>query len=154
MSHEGRVAVITGAGRNIGEAIAHRLADEGASIAVVDLDQGRADKVVSDLTQRAVKAMSFVCDVSRPEQIEVTVGEIHAHFGRIDILVNNVAISDNKNILDIDLATWQRTLDITLTAPFYFAKCVAHKMVEDKTPGNIVNVSSTCLLYTSDAADE
>jgi len=57
--------------------------------------------------------------------------------------VNNVAISDNKNILDIDLATWQRTLNITLTAPFYFAKCVAHKMVEDQTAGNIVNVSST-----------
>ena len=71
------------------------------------------------------------------------VSAIHAHFGRIDILVNNVAISDNKNILDIDLATWQRTLDITLTAPFYFAKCVAHKMVEDQRAGNIVNVSST-----------
>ena len=66
------------------------------------------------------------------------------HFGELNILVNNVAISDNKNILDIDLATWQRTLDITLTAPFYFAKCVAHKMmVEDQTAGNIVNVSST-----------
>ena len=65
-----------------------------------------------------MSAAAFVCDVSKPEQIETTVGAIHAHFGRIDILVNNVAISDNKNILDIDLATWQRTLDITLTAPF------------------------------------
>ena len=137
MSHDGKVAVVTGAGRNIGEAIAHRLADEGAAIAVVDLDQGRADKVVSDLTQRGVSAAAFVCDVSSPEQIETTVGDIHAHYGRIDILVNNVAISD------IDLATWQRTLNITLTAPFYFAKCVAHKMVEDQTAGNIVNVSST-----------
>ena len=90
-----------------------------------------------------MSAAAFVCDVSKPEQIETTVGAIHAHFGRIDILVNNVAISDNKNILDIDLATWQRTLDITLTAPFYFAKCVAHRMVEDQTAGNIVNVSST-----------
>jgi len=143
MSHDGKVAVVTGAGRNIGEAIAHRLADEGAAIAVVDLDQGRADKVVSDLAQRGVSAAAFVCDVSSPEQIETTVGDIHAHYGRIDILVNNVAISDNKNILDIDLATWQRTLNITLTAPFYFAKCVAHKMVEDQTAGNIVNVSST-----------
>jgi len=143
MSHEDKVAVVTGAGRNIGEAIAHRLADEGAAIAVVDLDQGRADKVVADLNGKGVSAAAFVCDVSSPEQIETTVSAIHAHFGRIDILVNNVAISDNKNILDIDLVTWQRTLDITLTAPFYFAKCVAHKMVEDQRAGNIVNVSST-----------
>ena len=141
MSHEGKVAVVTGAGRNIGEAIAHRLAGDGAAIAVVDLDQGRADKVVADLTGKGVSAAAFVCDVSSPEQIEATVDRIHG--GRIDILVNNVAISDNKNILDIDLATWQRTLDITLTAPFYFAKCVAHKMVEDQRVGNIVNVSST-----------
>lgn len=143
MSLKDKVAVVTGAGRNIGEAIAHRLADEGAAIAVVDLDQGRADKVVADLSRKDISTAAFVCDVSSPEQIETTVGTIHAHFGRINILVNNVAISDNKNILDIDLATWQRTLDITLTAPFYFAKCVAHKMVEDQTAGNIVNVSST-----------
>ena len=143
MSLKDKVAVVTGAGRNIGEAIAHRLADEGAAIAVVDLDQGRADKVVADLNRKGISTAAFVCDVSDPEQIETTVGEIHAHFGRTNILVNNVAISDNKNILDIDLATWQRTLDITLTAPFYFAKCVAHKMVEDQTAGNIVNVSST-----------
>ena len=115
MSHAGKVAVVTGAGE-IGEAVAHRLADEGAAIAVVD--QGRADKVVADLSGKEVSAAAFVCDVSKPEQIETTVGAIHAHFGRIDILVNNVAISDNKNILDIDLATWERTLDITLTAPF------------------------------------
>ena len=143
MGHEGKLAIITGAGRNIGEAIAHRLADDGASIAVVDLDQGRADKVVGDLLDKGVSAAPFVCDVSNPEQIMTTVEAIHEVFKRIDILVNNVAISDNKNILDIDLTTWQKTLDITLTAPFYFAKCVAHKMVDQGIPGNIVNVSST-----------
>ena len=70
-----------------------------------------------------------------------TVEAIHEVFKRIDILVNNVAISDNKNILDIDLITWQKTLDITPDRPFYFAKCVAHKMVDQGIAGNIVNVS-------------
>lgn len=138
-----KVAIVTGAGRNIGEAISHRLADDGCAIAVVDLDQGRADHVVADLTAKGIEAAAFVCDVSDPSQIEATVEAVHQHFGRIDVLVNNVAISDNKHILDIDLALWQKTLDITLTAPFYFTKCVAHKMVADGTPGNIVNVSST-----------
>ncbi|HCL69187.1 MAG TPA: NAD(P)-dependent oxidoreductase, partial [Gammaproteobacteria bacterium] len=64
MGNEGKLAIITGAGRNIGEAIAHRLADDGASIAVVDLDQGRADKVAGDLLDKGVSAAPFVCDVS------------------------------------------------------------------------------------------
>ena len=80
MSLKDKVAVVTGAGRNIGEAIAQRLADEGAAIAVVDLDQGRADKVVADLSGKGCRRQ-FVCDVSSPEQIETTVGAIHAHFG-------------------------------------------------------------------------
>ena len=92
MSLNDKVAVVTGAGRNIGEAIAHRLADEGAAIAVVDLDQGRADKVVADLSGKGVSAATFVCDVSSPEHIETTVGAIHAHFGELNNLVNNFAI--------------------------------------------------------------
>ncbi len=143
MKLKNRVAIITGAGRNIGEATAHRLASEGANIAVVDLDGPRAETVAADLEAKGVSARGFVCDVSVPQDIEKTVDAVHSHFGRIDILVNNVAMSDNKNILNIDLATWQKTIDITLTAPFYFSKCVAHKMVDDGTPGNIVNVSST-----------
>ncbi len=143
MSHANKVAIVTGAGRNIGEAIAHRLADDHSSIAVVDLDKERAESVVADLIGRGTTAAPFVCDVSIPDQIQKTVNSIYSHFGRIDILVNNVAISDNKNILDIDLTTWQKTLDITLTAPFYFGKCFAEKLVLDGKPGNIVNVSST-----------
>ncbi|MDP5342947.1 MAG: SDR family oxidoreductase [Litorivicinaceae bacterium] len=143
MKTKHKVAIVTGAGRNIGEAISHRLADDGFAIAVVDLDQGRADHVVSDLTAKGIEAAAFVCDVSDPVQIETTVNAVHGHFGRIDVLVNNVAISDNKHILEIDLALWQKTMDITLTAPFYFTKCVAHKMVADGTGGNVVNVSST-----------
>ena len=138
-----RVAIVTGAGRNIGESIAHTLAAEGASIAVVDLDKARAEKVASDVRKRGVEADAFVCDVSDPAAIEATTQAIEKRFGRIDILVNNVAISDNKHMLDITLEEWQRTIDITLTAPFYFSQCVARSMVNHKVAGNIVNVSST-----------
>jgi len=139
-----RVAVITGAGRNIGEAIAETLAAEGASVAVVDLDAQLGAQVAQKLRdQFGVEAESYVCDVAQPEQIEQTTAAIVKRFGGIDILVNNVAMSDNKHILEISLEQWQRTMDITLTAPFYFSQCVAKTMVEQKRTGNIVNVTST-----------
>lgn len=138
-----RVAIVTGAGRNIGESIAHTLAGEGALIAVVDLDQKRAEKVVAYLRKQGKEAEAFVCDVSDTSAIEATTNAIEKRFGKIDILVNNVAISDNQHMLDISLEQWQRTLDITLTAPFYFSQCVARSMVKHKVAGNIVNVSST-----------
>ena len=141
---EKRVAVITGAGRNIGEAIAETLAAEGALVAVVDLDAELGGKVAQKLRDHyGVEAESFVCDVAQPEQIEHTTAAIVKRFGGIDILVNNVAMSDNKHILEISLEQWQRTMDITLTAPFYFSQCVARSMVAQKRSGNIVNVTST-----------
>lgn len=144
MKLSNRVAVITGAGRNIGEAIAETLAAEGAKVAVVDLDATLGAQVAQRLRdQFGVEAESFVCDVAQPEQIEQTTAAIVKRFGGIDILVNNVAMSDNKHILDISLEQWQRTMDITLTAPFYFSQCVARSMVEQKRTGNIVNVTST-----------
>ena len=81
--------------------------------------------------------------MAQPEQIEQTTAAIVKRFGGIDILVNNVAMSDNKHMLEISLEQWQRTMDITLTAPFYFSQCVVRSMVAQKRSGNIVNVTST-----------
>ncbi|MGY9106836.1 MAG: SDR family NAD(P)-dependent oxidoreductase, partial [Alphaproteobacteria bacterium] len=86
-----QVAIITGAGRNIGEAIAKKLASEGAAIAVVDLDKARGDKVAADIVSAGGKAKGYVCDVSKEQDIIDTVKGVVADFGRIDILVNNAA---------------------------------------------------------------
>jgi NAD(P)-dependent dehydrogenase (short-subunit alcohol dehydrogenase family) len=138
-----QVAIITGAGRNIGEAIAKLLAAEGAAIAVVDLDKSRGDKVASEIVAGGGKAKGYVCDVSKEQDIIDTVKTVVADFGRIDILVNNAAISDNKHILDITKEQWDSVIAVTLTAPMLFGKYVAKEMIAGGYGGKMVNTSST-----------
>ena len=147
MRLQGKVAIVTGAGRNIGEATAKLLAAEGARVAVVDLDQGRAEKVSGDIKAAGHDARPFVANVASEADIQKLVRDVVAAWGRIDILVNNVAISDNKTILDITKEEWDRVIAVTLTGPFLMAKYVAKLMVDQGTPGAIVNVGSTSGIY-------
>ncbi len=142
-----QTAIVTGAGRNIGEDVAKLLASEGAFIAVVDLDKDRGEKVAADIIAAGGKAKAFVCDVGKEADIEATVKGVMEAFGHIDILVNNAAISDNKHMFDITTEEWNRTLAITLTGPFLFAKHAAKAMVSTKAKGKIVNVGSTSGYY-------
>jgi len=138
-----QVAIITGAGRNIGEEAARLFAKEGAAIAVVDMDRNRADKVTQAITAAGGKAKTYLCDVAQEDQIIATVNAVAADWGRLDILINNVAISDNKHLFDITKAEWDRVLAVCLTAPMLFSKYAAKEMIAGKRGGKIVNVSST-----------
>jgi NAD(P)-dependent dehydrogenase (short-subunit alcohol dehydrogenase family) len=143
MEFQDQVAVVTGAGRNIGEEVARQLAAGGARVAVLDNDAGRAERTTAGIAEAGGTAMAVVCDVSRAEDIERAVADIAVRWGRIDMLVNNVAVTDNKTILDITKEDWDRTLAITLTAPFLMAKAVAPHMIAGGRGGRIVNVGST-----------
>ena len=143
MKLEKQVAIVTGAGRNIGEETAKLFAQEGAAIAVVDMDKSRADKVTGAINAAGGKAKSYICDVSSEEQIVATVNAAAADFGRIDILVNNVAISDNKHLFEITKEEWDRVFAVCLTAPMLFSKYAAKAMISAGHGGKIVNVSST-----------
>ena len=147
MKLKGQVAIITGAGRNIGEETAKLLASEGATIAVVDLDKGRGDKVAADIKNAGGAAMAFAADVADESQIEALIKDVVGQWGQIDILVNNAAISDNKHILDITKEEWDRVIAVTLTGPFLMSRCVARQMVAQGRPGKIVNVGSTSGFY-------
>jgi len=138
-----QVAIVTGAGRNIGEETAKLFAAEGAAIAVVDMDRGRADKVTEAITAAGGKAKTYLCDVSQEDQIVATVKAVAADWGRLDILINNVAISDNKHLFDITKAEWDRVLAVCLTAPMLFSKYAAKEMIKGARGGKIVNISST-----------
>ncbi len=152
MKLSNQVAIVTGAGRNIGEDVAKLFAAEGAGVAVVDLDKGRGDKVAADIVAAGGKAKAFVCDLASEEQIIATVKAVKGAFGKIDILVNNAAISDNKAIFELGKAEWDRVIAVTLTAPFLMSKYVGQEMVAQGHGGKIVNVSSTSGYYGRNTA--
>ena len=139
----GKAAIVTGAGRNIGEAIAALFAAEGAAVAVVDMDAGRAGAVADKIKAAGGEAAPITCDVSVPEEISNMVAAAVEVFGGIDILVNNVAITDRKDIFALSEDEWRRTIDVTLSSPFYVTKQVAKWMVDNGRGGRIVNIGST-----------
>jgi NAD(P)-dependent dehydrogenase (short-subunit alcohol dehydrogenase family) len=143
MKLKDQVAIVTGAGRNIGEEIAKLFAAEGAKVAVVDLDKIRGQRVADEIKAAGGDAALFAADVSRGADVAALVKNIVARYGRIDILVNNVAISDNKHIFDITEEEWDRVLSVTLKSQFLMAKEVGKQMAAQGSGGRIVNIGST-----------
>src|SRR5438477_9684479 len=129
MKLKDQVALVTGAGRNIGEEVAKLFAAEGAKVAVVDLDRVRGQRTVDAIKQAGGGAELFVTDVSKASDVVAMVKAVVERFGRIDILVNNVAISDNKTILDITEEEWDQVMTVTLKSQFLMSKFVAQQMV-------------------------
>ncbi|MDP9390647.1 MAG: glucose 1-dehydrogenase [Actinomycetota bacterium] len=141
----GKVAVVTGGGRNVGEAIAVRLAQEGARVAVVDLDRERAQRTV-DLVEKEASgaAAAFLCDVSDSRSVQEMAEAVVETFGGVDVLVNNVAITDRgATVLDLDEAEWDRVLKVTLTSVFLCTKYVGKKIVDTGRGGSVINIGST-----------
>ena len=143
MKLKDQVAIVTGAGRNIGEEIAKLFSSEGAKIVVVDLDKGRADATTAAIKAQGGQAVSVVADVSDEAAVKAMIDAAVKAFGRVDIMISNVAISDNKHILDITKEEWDKVLSVTLTAPFLCGKYAAKQMIAQKSGGKIVNVGST-----------
>jgi NAD(P)-dependent dehydrogenase (short-subunit alcohol dehydrogenase family) len=143
MKLKDQVAIITGAGRNIGEDTAKLMAAEGAKVAVVDMDKGRGEKVAAEIAKAGGIAASFVADVASEADIARLTRDVVAKWGGIDILVNNAAISDNKHVLEITKEQWDRVIAVTLTGPFLMSQHVARRMVEQGRGGKIVNIGST-----------
>jgi NAD(P)-dependent dehydrogenase (short-subunit alcohol dehydrogenase family) len=143
MKLKNQVAIITGAGRNIGEEVAALLASEGAKVAVVDMDKDRGDKVAAAIKANGGQAAAFVANVADEAQVEKMVKDVVTTFGGVDILVNNAAISDNKHMLEITKEEWDRVIAVTLTGPFLVGRAAAKQMVAQGRGGKIVNVGST-----------
>lgn len=136
----GRVAVVTGAGRNIGRAIAVALADAGAAI-VVNARQSRdeADATVAEIEKRGGRAIAALADVSDPDQVARMVDAADRAFGRIDVLVNNAAVRREAPIDSIGLADWRQIMSIVLDGAFICVKaCLPHLRKSDA--GAIVNI--------------
>jgi len=115
-----KVAIVTGAGRNIGRAIALKLARSGASVIVnARSNASEADAVVREIEAAGGKAVSVLGDVADPKTAEdLAAGALKA-FGRIDILINNAAVRREKAITDMSFADWREVMDVTLVSAFH-----------------------------------
>lgn len=144
-SLDGRSVIVTGAGRNVGEAISRELASRGARVAVADLDEGSASRVAKILNEeRPGAAVALAADVSSPEDVRRMVDAAWDGLGPVDTLVNCVAITDRPtNVLELPDGTWDQVLRVTLTSAFLTTKYVAKRMVDSGTRGVIIHIGST-----------
>ena len=140
---DGRVAIVTGGGQNIGRAIALRFAVEGAALAVVDRDQGRAQRVRDEITAAGGRAVAVTADVSDEDDVSRGVDQVVDQLGDVDILVNNAAATINKALLETSLDEWEYVMGVTLRSQFLFIRKVAQVMITAGHGGAIVNMAST-----------
>jgi len=135
------VALVTGATRGIGRAIARGFADDGLSLAIVGRDAARIAEVVAELEGRGVKAHGIVADLVRGEDVQRAVAQTHEHFGRLDVLVNNAGITRDGLLVRMKDADWDEVLTVNLKAAFQATRAAARVMARQRS-GRIVNVSS------------
>ena len=143
MKLEGRVALVTGASRGIGYAIAEALAQEGADVALNDLAVTQeTEDVKTCIEEMGRRAMTAQADVADQEQVQSMVDRVVREWGHIDILVNNAGICDFMPFGEITREVWERTIGVDLSGSFYVAQAVARQMVKQGRGGKILQITS------------
>jgi NAD(P)-dependent dehydrogenase (short-subunit alcohol dehydrogenase family) len=140
---EGKVAVITGAKRGIGRAIALAFAEAGASVAVCsrDVDDGQLQAVADEVEHHGRRCLAIQADVSQKADVVTMVQKVVDAFGAIDILVNNAAVSATAPLMDTEEADWDSIISVDLKGYFLCSQAAARWMLEGKR-GTIINISS------------
>ncbi|HCG90880.1 MAG TPA: short-chain dehydrogenase [Dehalococcoidia bacterium] len=135
---DGKVALVTGSGRNIGRATILKFASEGANVVVnARSNKSEADSVVEEARALGVKALSVLADVSDRVQVSDMISQIVDEFGKIDILVSNAAIRPHQSFTDLTLEDWEHVRGVVLDGAFYLAwNCLKHMSKQES--GNII----------------
>lgn len=137
---EGRVAIVTGAGRGVGAGIARAFAKEGARVAVVDIDTDGAERVATELTSYA-EAASYHCDIRDSAQVDACVAAVAERFGTVDVLVNNAIDATSGKFEETTDEDLDRVLDTGPKATLYFMRaCFPH--LRDSDAGRVINLRS------------
>lgn len=139
----GRVALVTGAGPNIGCEIAATLARAGATVLCNDVKADLAEAAAKKAAQGGHKAFPLAFDITDPDAVERAVEAASRQHGTIDILVNNAGVTVPKSVLTISLEEWRRVTRVIQEGSFLCSRAVASRLVAAKKPGAIVNVAST-----------
>ncbi|MGD8466159.1 MAG: glucose 1-dehydrogenase [Anaerolineae bacterium] len=142
MRLEGKVAVVTGAGGGIGKGIVLRLAEEGADVVLVDLDQAGAQAVAQEVENMGRRALVLPTDVSDATSVNTMVTRTLEWGGHIDILVNNAGVELIRPFFEISEGDWDKTMDVNLKGAWLCSQAVARVMADAKNGGRIINVGS------------
>ncbi|MGE0086088.1 MAG: SDR family oxidoreductase [Desulfococcaceae bacterium] len=141
-SLEGKVALITGASRGIGESVSKTLAEYGAHCILVSRKIEALRTVADDIEKKGGKAVAMACHVGYPDSIETLIKEVEDQFGRLDILINNAATNPFfGHMADADEKSWDKTIAVNLKGPFFMIRH-AVELMKKNGGGSIVNVSS------------
>ena len=135
-------ALITGAGKGIGKAIALALAKEGVNVILVARTQNEIDNVAAKARSLRVKALAITADVADINSVNAAIEKALAEFGTIDILINNAGIAAFGKFLELEPTDWERIIQVNLMGTYYVTRAVLPNMIERQT-GDIINISST-----------
>lgn len=135
-------ALITGAGKGIGKAVAIALAKEGVNVILLARTQADIDQVATEINALGVKSLAITADVSDINSVNKAIEKAIAEFKNIDILINNAGIAAFGNFLELEPAAWERIIQVNLMGTYYVTRAVLPNMIENQT-GDIINISST-----------
>lgn len=141
-SLEGRVALVTGAGAGIGKAIAQAFAQNGAAVALVDIDLDAAETCTREIEAKGGCALAVSCDISDPIQVQQAVRATIERFESLHILVNNAGVSPRQPFERISLEEWNRVVAINLTGPFLLCQAALPHLRQAGSKGRIINIGS------------
>ncbi|PKV75483.1 3-ketoacyl-ACP reductase [Pontibacter ramchanderi] len=141
-SLKGKTALITGAGKGIGRAIAIALANEGVNVGLVARTTAQLEEVAAEVRQAGVKAAVATADVTDLKSVNKAVKQLGAELGPIDILINNAGIAKFGKFLELEPTDWENIIRVNLMGVYYVTRAVLPEMIERQT-GDIINISST-----------
>ena len=141
-SLKGKKAIITGAGRGIGRAIAIALAKEGVHLGLIARTEEGLKSVANEIGNDHITVSIATADVSSNEQVNNAIDQLKSSMGNIDILINNAGIAKFGNFLDLEVAEWEKIIQVNLMGMYYVTRAVLPTMIEQQS-GDIINISST-----------
>ncbi|WP_270182680.1 3-ketoacyl-ACP reductase [Alkalihalobacillus sp. CinArs1] len=139
---KGKTALITGAARGIGKAVAVRLAEEGVNIGMIARTEETLQSVAKEIEAKGVKVAYAVADISSNEEVTTAVSRIREELGQTDILINNAGIAKFGGFMDLEVSDWEKIIQVNLLGAYYVTRAVLPDMIERET-GDIINISST-----------
>src|ERR1700730_3900365 len=138
----GKNAVVTGGGSGIGKPIAERLGEEGAAVAVAEINPATGEQTVLELGERGIRALNIPTDVSRPGDLKRLVDQVSSTLGRLDIFINNAGINFVKPMVETSVEDWERVIGTDLRGTFFGCKYAIEQFLRQGTEGCVVNISS------------